>query len=360
MKTLLFTLEYPPFKGGVANYYENIVENWPEKNEIKVLNNNQNQLLKKWLYPHWIFSFWHLYQEFKKNKIEYILVGHILPLGTITYFFSKFFTIKYLVILHGMDIAYTCKNKRKKSIAEKILKKADKIICSNSFAKKFTEDNYPEIDKQKIKVINPAINIDVSVNENLEKELIKKYKNNNEFIIFSVCRLVKRKGIDQVIKVFKGIKKDYPSLKYLIAGTGGDEQYLRDLAGEEKDIVFLGKISDEEKWAYLSICDIFSMPSRNIEGDFEGFGIVYLEAGLMSKAVLAGDSGGVADAVIHNQTGLLVNPEDTNEIKNAIIKLMNDGDFRKKLGENAKKRIIENFQWKDKIKDFYKLIKSKK
>ena len=51
---------------------------------------------------------------------------------------------------------------------------------------------------------------------------------------------------------------------------------------------------------------IFIMPARNIAGDFEGFGIVYLEANLAKKPVIAGDSGGVRDAVVHNLNGLVV------------------------------------------------------
>jgi len=87
---LLFTLEYPPFKGGVANYYGNVVKYWGE--EIKVLAG------KKLLWPHWIFSLLYLWSAIKKFKIKIVLVGHILPLGTVTYWLSKILKFEYIVL----------------------------------------------------------------------------------------------------------------------------------------------------------------------------------------------------------------------------------------------------------------------
>ncbi len=66
MKILLFTLEYPPFKGGIANYYGNIVKHWPKPNEIFVLDNNKNKLIKNWLYPKWLLAFFQLKKLLKK------------------------------------------------------------------------------------------------------------------------------------------------------------------------------------------------------------------------------------------------------------------------------------------------------
>lgn len=124
------------------------------------------------------------------------------------------------------------------------------------------------------------------------------------------------------------------------------------------NIFFLGKITDEEKWAWLNLCDIFTMPSRQIGDDFEGFGIVYLEASLCGKPIVAGRSGGVEDAVLDGETGLLVNPEDTKEIADAIIKLAKDEGLRKSLGEAGKKRAGEEFNWRRQVKKIYSIIKT--
>jgi len=115
--------------------------------------------------------------------------------------------------------------------------------------------------------------------------------------------------------------------------------------GDKVKAIFLGKITDEEKWAWMDLCDIFIMPSRNIDDDFEGFGIVYLEANLSGKPVIAGDTGGVRDAVQNGVSGLLVDPENVDEIANAIIKLSKDKELIKKLGEQGRERAIREFNW---------------
>ncbi|MDP2754816.1 MAG: hypothetical protein Q8P40_10575, partial [Nitrospirota bacterium] len=76
MKVLLFTLEYPPFRGGVANYYGNLVKHYPKKDDIFVLHNNEGNLIKNWLLPKWLPAVWQLWRAVKKENIGHILVGH--------------------------------------------------------------------------------------------------------------------------------------------------------------------------------------------------------------------------------------------------------------------------------------------
>ena len=126
------------------------------------------------------------------------------------------------------------------------------------------------------------------------------------------------------IKAMKEAVKSTPNLYYFIAGDGPDKRYIKESAKGVKNIVYLGEITDEEKWAWLKVCDIFIMPSRDIDGDFEGFGIVYIEASLMGKPIVAGDTGGVRDAVLGARTGILVDPENENRIAGAITALAQD------------------------------------
>lgn len=95
------------------------------------------------------------------------------------------------------------------------------------------------------------------------------------------------------------------------------------------------------------------MPARSINGDFEGFGIVYLEANLYGKPVIAGCSGGVSDAVINNKTGLLVNPENISEIAKAIKELIGNPEKRINLGKFGRERAINDFSWATQIKNLY-------
>lgn len=83
MKTLLFTLEFPPFKGGVANYYGNLAKYWPIEEKLLIFHNNQKEIMATNRPLAWVPAIWSLKRRLKKEKIDYLLVGQILPLGTI-------------------------------------------------------------------------------------------------------------------------------------------------------------------------------------------------------------------------------------------------------------------------------------
>ena len=372
MNTLLFTLEYPPFYGGVANYYGNLVKYWPANagkifvlsqiNKFQEFKNTPNDvfyadLLGAPIWPRWIWSFFYLWRVVKSKNIDHIIVGHILPLGIVAYYFSRFLGMPYTVVLHGMDFTFSQATKRKEKISKKILNQAKNIICANSYTASLVKDILSEETKKKVRVVNPGINLNVPFITKGEKQsLIEKYHLEDKIVLFSIGRLVKRKGFDKVIEVMPNILSTIPNLCYVLAGTGKDEKYIKEKASDIKNIIFLGKISEREKWTWLSLCDIFIMPARNCSSDFEGFGIVYLEAGLMSKPVIAGDSGGVRDAVLGDKTGILVNPNNNSQIISAIIRLAQDQNLRHKLGQKGRERTIKQFNWRDKAKEFAEII----
>ncbi len=259
-----------------------------------------------------------------------------------------------------MDFAYALKLPRKKEITGKILKNAEKIICANSHTANLVK-NFDNGLVKKTAVINPGVDTRIIRNPEKTDEFRKKYGLKNKIILLSLGRLVKRKGFDRVIESLPEIFKIFPNLIYVIAGAGEEEKNLKNRAAElpaevEKKIIFFGKASEEESFAWLEACDIFIMPSREINGDFEGFGIVYLEANLFGKPVIAGKSGGVADAVIDNVTGLLIDPKNIDEISQAVIKLAQNEKLRHELGEAGKRRAVVNFDWKKQTEKIVKLL----
>ena len=356
MKTLLFTLEYPPFKGGIANYYGNLVKHWPKPDEIFVLDNNGNKLLSRWLRPRWLPALFRLYQEIKKKNIDHVIVGQILPLGTAIYFIAKFTKTPYTVFVHGMDIVYAQRTSRKRRLSLKILRQAKNIICASHYTAGLVKDFLGEDRSAKIQVVNPGVDADYPKNEDLIAAIKKKHRFFNKIVLYSVGRLVKRKGFDKIIEAMPEILKAVPNLYYFIAGDGPDKRYIYEKARGVNHVVFLGKPTDEEKWAWLLSCDIFATVARNIDGDFEGFGIVYLEAGLAGKPVIAGDSGGTRDAVKNSYSGILVNPEDTERLAGAIIRLAEDKNLRKQLGEQGRERAINEFSWGKQVSRIYHII----
>jgi len=358
MKTLLFTLEYPPFYGGVANYYGNLIKHWPQPDEIFILSNNDGCLIKNWSWPKWLPAVWQLKKEIKKNKISHVLVGHILPLGTVAWLLSKFIDFKYSVILHGLDFAFAGRSFRKRWLAKKILNQAENIVCANSYTAKLVADFLGS--KGKIVVVNPGIASRPSPIAHRPSQIKEKYNLENKFVLLTVGRLVKRKGIDLVLACLPEVLRQVPDLVYAIIGDGPEEENIKKLVAGlklKKNVLMIDNADNEERNAWYNVCGIFIMPARQIGNDFEGFGIVYLEANLANKPVIAGDSGGVRDAVVDGLNGLLVNPENKEEITEAIIKLVRDENLRKKLGEKGRERTIKEFSWEKQIGKIYNLIK---
>jgi phosphatidylinositol alpha-1,6-mannosyltransferase len=318
-------------------------------------------LLNKYLRPRWLPAVWHLYQTISNFKFQisnfHILVGQILPLGIAAYYLSKFLKFKYSVILHGLDFSLAIRTKRKKKITGKILKRADKIICANNYTANLVKFFNAGLGG-KISVVNPGIEPLFVRNPGRVQELKAQYGLTDKIVLFGLGRLVKRKGFDQVIAAWPAVLAAAPSAVCAIAGTGPEENNLKNLAAAQapeikNKIIFLGEISDSDRWAWLELCDIFIMIARNLDGDYEGFGTVYLEANLAGKPVIAGDAGGVRDAVIDNISGLLIDPENIKDIAAAAIKLAGNPLLRCELGEQGKRRAVENFSAKKIIKRFY-------
>lgn len=341
MKTLLLTIEYPPFKGGVANYYSNLVKYWPGQIEVW----QQDDLLKKSYYIPWLAAFFKLKKYLHKNPDSQILIGHVLPLGTVAWLNYLIKPFNYSVFFHGMDFSFALRSKRKTYLMIKSLNKAQKIICANSHVAKLITDWKKEY-AAKIVLATPGINEDIPVVNNIGRE---KYQTAGKIVLLSLGRLVDRKGFDKTLEALALLDDEYcDRLVYIIAGTGDAEKKLEDLAINLKiQVIFTGEINEAEKWGLLQLCDIFVMPAREINGDFEGFGIVYLEANLYSKPVIAGRSGGVLDAVSDNESGLLIDPENIQEISSAIKFLTDNQAERERLGKLGKERVLKYFKWSD-------------
>jgi len=171
-----------------------------------------------------------------------------------------------------------------------------------------------------------------------------------QFTLLTVGNLVMRKGHDLAIKAVARLRESIPGLLYIIAGAGPHEHELRCLAnqlGVADCILFKGRVPEDELAAIYAASDVFLMPSRLLlaDDDVEGFGIVFLEASACGRAVIGGMSGGIADAVVHGKTGLLVDPGDVTALQEAILRLWRDPELRGKLGAAGRQRVLSELTW---------------
>jgi phosphatidylinositol alpha-1,6-mannosyltransferase len=166
-------------------------------------------------------------------------------------------------------------------------------------------------------------------------------------ILLTVGRLVPRKGCDVVLKTVRDLAVEYPKLRYVIAGDGPERSRLASLSRElgiADRVRMLGDVDDLTKWAAYDICDVFVSPTRpSHSADWEGFGIVFLEAALSGRPAIGGRSGGTADAIVDGLTGMLVDPEQRGELSQAIRRLLNDAALRGRLGRTAQQMARTRF-----------------
>jgi phosphatidylinositol alpha-1,6-mannosyltransferase len=170
-------------------------------------------------------------------------------------------------------------------------------------------------------------------------------------VILSVSRLVKRKGNANVIAALPGILEEIPEAHYLIVGKGDEEGTLKTQVqdmGLSENVTFAGYADESELPGYYAACNVFVMPSfaAHRGENVEGFGIAYLEANACGKPVIGGKTGGVTDAIVEGETGLLVDPLDVEDIRKAILDVLGDDEKARAMGLAGRKRVETEYNWR--------------
>ncbi len=375
-KTLFVTLDYPPQLGGVARYYSNIIRRLPaaditvlatpQKNYLDFDQRQAYKILRKNFYlniplfwPKWLRLVFELFQIVQERKIKALLIGQVLPVGSAAYLVNHFKKIPYILFTHGLDIMLPQQSNRKKNMLRRVLDNASYVVTNSEFTK--NELSKFNVTSQKLITLTPGCDIIGNrVNEKRYRELFNKHKLAGSKILLTVGRLEERKGHDLVLKSMAAIKDKYSDLKYIIVGEGKYRNRLKELAQELKlreRIIFTGAVPEQDLPVYYQLADIFIMPSRELSNrDVEGFGIVYLEANAMAKPVIGGRSGGVTEAIIDGQTGLIINPESIIEISAAIERLITNKSYAESLGLAGQQRVLKDFRWSNRAKKIEELI----
>ncbi len=167
-------------------------------------------------------------------------------------------------------------------------------------------------------------------------------KNDGKINLLFLSRLEKRKGLKYLLGAFSRLKWDWPNLRLLVAGGGKpDADSLRILSERNlQDVVFLGRVSDEEKFRYYKTADIYCAPATGKES----FGIVLLEAMAAGAPIVASGIEGYSSVITHRREGLLVPPKDEDALAEAIAALLKDAALRQRLGATGA-MVVQEYRW---------------
>jgi len=171
--------------------------------------------------------------------------------------------------------------------------------------------------------------------------------------LLTVGEVKPRKGQHVSLAAFSQVKARLPRARYWIVGRIQPGEYLsrlQDLIAKQRieDVQFLGVVPDNLLDMYYRRASVFALtPQPSQEGarlQFEGFGLVYLEAGAYGLPVIGTATGGVPDAVKNGETGFLLGPDDVKGIADAMLALLDDADLARRMGA-ANRRWAETLTW---------------
>ena len=280
------------------------------------------------------------------NPIDAVHAGRVLPEGFVGWLIAKMLRKPLIIYAHGEEIT-TWREPAKYRFMRFTYLHASQVIANSDFTKQ--ELLKIGVDLASISLISPGVNID-HFRPGLEtRDLLSSVGlSENSKLILSVGRLSRRKGFDQVLRAVAKLRSEGIIVDYAIVGIGQDQNYLKALANElaiDRYVHFLAEVPAEDLPRWYNACTVFAMPNREVEGDVEGFGMVFLESAACGKAAVSGISGGTGSAVVDGETGIRVNGESLNDVTDRLRCLLTDMSYRDYLSQNAYKRAIGEYCW---------------
>ena len=283
------------------------------------------------------------------------------PEALAAYLVSRIQKIPYVITAHGYE-AILPAHARRHFLYKRVLDGASRVFAVSAHTAGWLVQC--KVSEERLRVIHNGVRPEQFALDGETRRLVeqtrKRFALDGRFVLLTIARLVPRKGHLAVLNALAGLKPRIPNLRYLIVGDGPTKDQLHRAVRElslEDVVSFGGEVSDQERTSLLHACDVFVMPNSDIlrpDGvlDTEGFGIVFLEASACGKPAIAGKAGGAPEAVSDGQTGILVDPANTDELEEAIFRLYSDRDLALRLGLEGKQRVEREFTW-DELTETY-------
>lgn len=279
-------------------------------------------------------------------RFDAIHAGRVLPEGLVGWLVARAIGRPLVIYSHGEELT-TWRQIMKTRAMAWTYRHADLVIANSEFTR--NELIKIGVAPGRIVLLHPGVDID-RFRPGLPSDDLRAQIGlaAGERLIVSVGRLSRRKGFDQVIRSLPLLLKRGIPVRYALIGIGEDRDYLHALAQDQRvaeRVHYLGHVSHDDLPRWYNAADVMAMPNREIEGDTEGFGMVFLEAAACAKPTVAGLAGGTGDAVIDGVTGLRVDGATTEAVADALGRLLADRAVATALGEQGRMRVLREFSW---------------
>jgi phosphatidylinositol alpha-1,6-mannosyltransferase len=280
------------------------------------------------------------------HRFDAVHAGRVLPEGLVGLLVARLFGCPLLVFAHGEEIT-TWRQPSKFRVMRFVYRQADVVVANSDFTS--AELAKLGVRPERLAQVNPGVDVHRFrrglPSDDLRGSLLARPE---QRLILSVGRLNLRKGFDQVIRALPLLDRRGIDARYAIIGVGEARDRLLELAsqiGVADRVHLLGHVSAEDLPRWYNAADVFAMPNRDIDGDTEGFGMVYIESAACGRPAVAGRAGGTGNAVIDGVTGLRVDGESVEAVAGALARILSDPAFAARLGEQGWRRATAEFSW---------------
>lgn len=280
------------------------------------------------------------------HRFDAIHAGRALPEGLVAWLVARLTFRPVVIYAHGEELTGWGRGNKYKAMCF-ALRHADKVIANSDFT--LNTLKRMAVAPERIELIHPGVDVE-RFRPGLPFQDLRDSLGlrSGVLLLLSVGRLSRRKGFDNVIRAMPELLATGVDVHYAIIGIGEDEDYLNALVCEHNvmnEVHLLGHVPMEDLPRWYNACDLFILANREIGGDTEGFGMVFIEAAACGKASIAGRAGGTGSAVLDGVTGVQINGESVAEVVAALREMLVNRNRRYELELAALKRARDSLSW---------------
>jgi phosphatidylinositol alpha-1,6-mannosyltransferase len=292
----------------------------------------------------------------RSEQIEFSWCGNLKPAAYPARWVASRARVPYGVLVHGGDLLTLQQQIGRSSIkrfASRALLSSASVLVANS---RWTADlcrsvlDALELESARTKVrVVPLGSDPAQFRPGIDPVIVReRYGLNGRRWLITVARLTRHKGIDTGLDALARLGDSHPDVGYAVVGSGRDLPALENQArrlGLSDRVRFLSDVPDRDLPGLYNCAEIYLGLSRQIGENVEGFGISLVEASACGLPVIAGRSGGMPDAVREDESGILVDSENLEEVSTVLRRLLDDRILARRLGAGGRRAVETYYNW---------------
>lgn len=376
-RVLLLTNDFPPRRGGIQSYLENLVDElvaggqhtltvyapkWKGAPEYDIRAAESGYQVVRHpttlMLPEPTVAL-RMRALIKEHDIDTVWFGAAAPLALLAPLAREAGATRVIASTHGHEVGWSML-----PVARNALRHIGNNTDAVTFVSHYTRNRFAAAFGRQaaLEYLAPGVDVDRFVPDEVARAKLRaRYQLGRRPVIVCLSRLVPRKGQDMLIRALPEIRRRISGAVLVIVGNGPYREDLEKLAHRcdvADDVVFTGGVPGDELAAHHAMADVFAMPCRTRGNglDVEGLGIVFLEASSCGVPVVAGNSGGAPETVIEGKTGHVVDGRDVAAIATAIGDVLADPARAAEMGAAGRQWVIDNWQWRTKAARLAELL----